>query len=439
MICRFLRIASLQEWQKAAAWLEDRSKPDLEVENKVREIIADVREHGDAALEKYSRQFDSPDSTPPFRVSGKAIARAAASVSVEIRNQIEAAARNIRVFHEAQMERSWFVTRPDGSILGQRILPIEKVGLYVPGGKSGDTPLISSLLMNAIPAQVAGSQRIVIVTPPRHDGTINPYILAAAHILDLDEIYALGGAWSIAALALGNTSLPGVDVVAGPGNIYVATAKRLLQGAIGIDMIAGPSEVLVVADDSANPAWIAADMLSQAEHDTLASAICIVSDSRLADAVHAELARQLLKLPRSGIAGRSLEDWGCIAVVPNLSVAFDIANSVAPEHLELCIRDAWEYVPRITNAGAIFLGQNSPEPVGDYFAGPNHVLPTLGTARFSSGLSVQTFCKKSNIIATTNTFLHENASTIASLARLEGLDAHANSVEIRTRNKKLKT
>lgn len=431
MTCRITQISTVQDWLAGADWLAARARPDAEVEKSVRGIIASVRERGDAALEEYTREFDCPGFQPPLRLDQQDIERGAATVPVESREQISRACANIRAFHEAQLEKSWFITRPDGSLFGQRVLPIENVGLYVPGGKGGDTPLVSSLLMNAVPAQVAGCRRIAIATPPRADGSINPYILAAAHLLDLDEVYRVGGAWSVAALALGTASIPAVDIIAGPGNIYVATAKRLLHGKVGMDMLAGPSEILILADSSAAPACVAADMLSQAEHDSLASAICVTDEARLADAIHAELTRQLVSLPRNGIASRSLEDWGCIAVVPKMSVGVAIANAVAPEHLELCVRDPWALLPGIVNAGAVFMGQSSPEPVGDYFAGPNHVLPTLGTARFSSGLSVQTFCKKTNIISASRAFLRENAADIAALARLEDLEAHARSVESR--------
>lgn len=434
-----MQISTVQEWIAGSEWLAARSEPDSSVEQSVAEIIKETRENGDAALEKFTRQFDCPTFQPPIRLDPYEIERGAASVPVETREQISRACANIRDFHEAQLEKSWFITRPDGSVLGQRVLPIEQVGLYVPGGKGGDTPLVSSLLMNAVPALVAGCQRIAIITPPKMDGSINPYILAAAHLLDLEEVYRVGGPWGIAALALGTQSIAPVDIIAGPGNIHVATAKRMLHGQVGIDMIAGPSEILIIADSGANPAYIAADMLSQAEHDGLACAICLTDDQRLADAIHAELSRQLVSLPRNGIAARSLEDWGCIVVTPKISVAIGIANAIAPEHLELCLRDPWAHLPFITNAGAIFMGQHSPEPVGDYFAGPNHVLPTLGTARFSSGLSVQTFCKKSNIIYASRGFLKENAADIAALARLEDLEAHARSIEARIPPKQAKT
>ena len=364
MTCRILTLQNEQEWPKAAQWLQGRSNPGDGVENAVRDILAAVRDKGDEALVDFTRRFDCPDFAPPLRVSEQEIARAAASVSVESREQISGAAANIRAFHEAQLEKSWFLTRPDGSILGQRVLPVDAVGLYVPGGQGGNTPLVSSLLMNAIPAQVAGVPRLAVCTPPRKDGSVNPHILAAAHLLDIDEVYRVGGAWSIAALAYGTQSLPPVDVIAGPGNIYVTTAKRLVQGTVGIDMIAGPSEVLVLADSSANVSWIAADMLSQAEHDPLASAICVTDDPRLAESLQQELDNQYVSLPRAQIAGRSLMDWGAIVVVPNLSVAVAVANRVAPEHLEICTRDPWAVLPHIRHAGAVFMGQHSPEAVG---------------------------------------------------------------------------
>lgn len=433
MTCRLLHILNEKDWASASQWLKGRTTPDAGVEAAVRDIIAAVRERGDAALVGYTRKFDAPEFTPPVRVSPQEIARAAASVPVENREYICGAAANIRAFHEAQLDRSWFVTRPDGSILGQRVLPVDAVGLYVPGGQGGNTPLISSLLMNAIPAQVAGVPRLAVCTPPRADGSVDPHLLAAAHLLDIEEVYRVGGAWSIAALALGTESVARVDVIAGPGNIYVTTAKRLLQGMVGIDMIAGPSEVLILADDSANPAWVAADMLSQAEHDALACAICVTDSPRLAERLPQELEKQCAALPRAAIASRSLEDWGCIAVVPDLATGIAIANHVAPEHLEVCTRDPWAVLPYIRHAGAAFLGEHSPEPVGDYYAGPNHVLPTLGTARFSSALSVQTFCKKTSIIAASPAFLEKNAEAITALARLEGLEAHARSVEARRR------
>ncbi|MBE6440965.1 MAG: histidinol dehydrogenase [Desulfovibrio desulfuricans] len=431
MTCRILTLQHEQEWPELSRWLGARHNPGNGVEDAVKEIIAAVRAEGDDALVAYTRKFDCPDFAPPLRVSAQEIARAAASVSIESRSIISTAAANIRTFHEAQREKSWFLTRPDGSILGQQVTPVDAAGLYVPGGQGGNTPLISSLLMSAIPAQAAGVPRIVVCTPPRKDGSVNPHILAAAHLLDIDEVYRVGGAWSVAGMAYGTASLAPVDVIAGPGNIYVTTAKRLVQGMVGIDMIAGPSEVLVLADSSADPVWLAADLLSQAEHDPLASAICVTDAPRLAETLQQELKKQCATLPRAAIAARSLEDWGAIVVTPDLSTAVAVANMAAPEHLEICTREPWSVLPFIRHAGAVFMGRHSPEPVGDYFAGPNHVLPTLGTARFSSALSVQTFCKKTSVIAASRTFLQQNMQSIAALARLEGLEAHARSVEAR--------
>lgn len=431
-ICRIITLQNEREWAAAGQWLQERGNPgSANVESSVREILANVREKGDEALAGYTRQFDCPDFSGPIRLSEQEIALGAASVSSEDREVIAQACSNIRTFHEEQKEKTWLQTRPDGSILGQMVNPLPRAGLYVPGGKGGNTPLVSSMLMNAIPALVAGVPEIAVCTPPRADGSVNPVILAAAHLLDIHEVYRVGGAWAVAAMAYGTESIAPVDIIAGPGNLYVTTAKRLVQGRVGIDMIAGPSEVCVIADSSANVRWLAADLLSQAEHDPLASAICIVLDPLMAKALAEELEEQCNRLPRVEIASASLRDWGAIVVVPSLNDALSVANQIAPEHLELCIRSPWETLPYIKNAGAIFLGHNSPEPVGDYFAGPNHVLPTLGTARFSSALSVQTFCKKTSIIATSRNFMRDNREAIARLARLEALEAHALSVEVR--------
>lgn len=432
-ICRIITLQNEQEWAKAGQWLKERAHPggNNDVENQVRDILNNVRSHGDAALAEYTMKFDSPDFSGDIRVSPQEIEMAAATVPAEDRECIAQAASNIRAFHENQKEKSWFTTRPDGTVLGQMVNPVARVGLYVPGGKGGNTPLVSSFLMNAIPALVAGVQEIAVCTPPRKDGTINPVILAAAHLLDISEVYRVGGAWSVGAMAYGTQTIRPVDVLAGPGNIYVATAKRLVQGICGIDMVAGPSEVCVIADGSANVKWLAADLLSQAEHDPLASAVCILTDPTLAASLQAELEEQCGRLPRASIASRSLIDWGAIVVVPTLTDAVGVANRIAPEHLELSVRDPWSVLPFVKNAGAVFMGHYSPEPVGDYFAGPNHVLPTLGTARFSSALSVQTFCKKTSILCASREFLKESKSAIAELARLEGLEAHARSVESR--------
>lgn len=432
MDCRILKIADIKSWQSQSSWLANRTIPDNKIEKSVAEILLNVRENGDKALLEYTRQYDSKNFSPPFLVSREEINASLSEVSEKYMKDIAAAISNIRFFHEAQIEKSWFIPQKDGSILGQMVSPVDSAGLYVPGGKGGETPLVSSLLMNAIPALVAGCPRIVVVTPPGDSGKINPYILAAADMLGITEIYKLGSAWAIAALAYGTATIQKVDIITGPGNIYVAIAKKLVHGQTGIDMIAGPSEVFIIADSSANPAWVAADMLSQAEHDPLASAICITDNNDLAYKIEAELKEQLSNLPRKEIVRKSLEEWGCIGVVPDINVGIAIANLVAPEHLELCIKDPWSKLPFIKNAGAIFMGQNSPEPVGDYFAGPNHILPTLSTAKFSSSLSVQTFCKKTNIIYTSDEFIKESQNIIAHMARLEGLEAHARSVEIRT-------
>lgn len=431
MLCRLLHINAENDWIRESRWLKKRNEADGSIENSVRQMLRDVRDDGDSALISYTKKFDCPDFSPPLRVPANDIARAAVLLPVEHRECIGDAAANIRSFHEAQLEKSWFTTHPDGSILGQMVRPVDAVGLYVPGGKGGDTPLVSSLLMNAIPAQVAGVPRLAICTPPRADGSISPTVLAAAHLLDIEEVYRVGGAWSIAALAYGTESIKKVDVIAGPGNIYVSMAKRLLQGQVGIDMVAGPSEVLVLADSSATPAWVAADMLSQAEHDALASAICVTTDLAFANSILEQLETQCSGLTRAQIAKKSLNDWGAIIVTPSMKLAVTIANEIAPEHMEICVRDPWSLLPAIKHAGAIFLGQHSPEAVGDYYAGPNHVLPTMGTARFSSALSVQTFCKKTSIICTSPDFLSRNHQHIAILARMECLEAHARSVEIR--------
>ncbi len=437
MSCRILNIRSTADAEATAFFqrLAERGNPadgsGQDVENQVRAILADVRERGDAALLERTRAFDAPEMTMPFAVPQEELARAAASISGEERSVIVEAASHIRAFHEAQKDKSWFITREDGSILGQKVDAVDRAGLYVPGGKGGDTPLISSMLMGAIPAQVAGVKEIAVVTPPRADGTLNPYMLAAAYLLDINEVYRVGGPWSIAALAYGTQEIRPVDVIAGPGNIFVTTAKKLVQGKVGIDMIAGPSEILVLADESANAEWVAADMLSQAEHDRLASAVLVTTSSLLADRVASALERRVAELPRADIARASLENWSAIIQVPDLSVGVDMANLIAPEHMEVCTASPWEVLPAIRHAGAVFLGQYSPEPVGDYYAGPNHVLPTLGTARHSSALSVQTFCKRTSVIAASRSFTSGHASSIALLARLEGLEAHARSVELR--------
>ncbi len=415
--------------------LANREEAVGDVAEKVRRILDDVAQRGDVALADFTSRFDCPSfDASCLRVSAEDIEAGRRAVPAEDLAIIAEAAANIRSFHQAQKENSWWRPAPDGTMLGQIVTPVDAAGCYVPGGRGGETPLISSLLMNAIPAQVAGVARIVVVSPPRKDGTLNPYILAAASLLGLTDIYRVGSAWAIAALAYGTTIIPAVDVIAGPGNIYVTTAKRLLIGTVGIDMIAGPSEIVILADSSANPEWLAADMLSQAEHDPMAAAVCISPDAGLLEAVCQALRSQLAALPRNDIAASALSDFGALVVVPNLCLGVDLVNAMAPEHFELAVADPWSLVGRVRHAGAVFMGHYCPEPVGDYFAGPNHVLPTMGTARFSSALSVATFTKKTSLIATPPGYVAAHGAKIARLARLENLEAHARSVECRIKS-----
>ena len=400
-----------------------------EVSRIVKEIVARVRQEGDAALFDYTAKFDHVTMTAEtVLVTKDEIARAYAAASPEWLDAMREAARRITAFHEKQKQNTWLNFDPAIS-LGQKITPLKRVGVYVPGGTAAYP---SSVLMNVLPAKVAGVKEIIMVTPPGRDGSVSyPLALVAADLAGVDKIYKVGGAQAIAALAFGTESIPRVDKITGPGNIFVANAKREVFGHVGIDMVAGPSEVLVLADDSANPEWLAADMLSQAEHDALASAICITDNEALAHAVIAELERQSATLPRADIVRKSLADWSAVVLVPDMDAAIALANRVAPEHLEVLMREPWSVLPRIRHAGAVFLGPYAPEPLGDYFAGPNHVLPTLGTARFSSALSVQTFCKRTSIIAASPAFAAANADAVARLARMEQLEAHARSMECR--------
>lgn len=436
MPCRFFHVNTASDTKDFFSLLKDRSDPkksatadtSVSVEKTVSKILANVQENGLSAILEYTKKFDAPNfSASQFCVPESELLYAANAISDEHKETILDAADNIRAFHQQQKENSWFTTREDGSILGQMARPVDRAGLYIPGGKGGMTPLISSLLMNVIPAQIAGVDEIAIISPPMSDGTVNRYILAAAHLLGVNEVYAVGSAWGIAALAYGAGNLKPVDVIAGPGNIFVTTAKRLLIGTVGIDMLAGPSEVLVIADETANPEWIAADMLSQAEHDSLASAVCLCTSEALAKKTQEALIVQCELLPRKDIALESLKAYGAIMYTPSLDVAIDIANGIAAEHLELLVRDPWAILPRIRHAGAVFMGHYSAEPLGDYYAGPNHVLPTMGTARFSSALGVATFMKKTSVIAASEAFAKKAADAVARLARLEGLEAHARS------------
>ncbi|MGN1019337.1 MAG: histidinol dehydrogenase [Aristaeellaceae bacterium] len=396
---------------------------------RVKEIVARVRQEGDAALFDYTRRFDHADITADtVQVTREEIDAAYAAASPEWLEAMREAARRITAFHEKQKQNTWIDFQP-GIALGQKITPLQKVGVYVPGGTAAYP---SSVLMNVLPAKVAGVEEIVMVTPPGRDGGVSyPLALAAADIAGVDRIFKVGGAQAVAALAFGTESIPRVDKITGPGNIYVANAKREVFGHVGIDMVAGPSEVLVIADASADPRHVAADLLSQAEHDPLAAAILVTDSEALACAVDEELARQTALLPRQEVIRQSLGAYGTIVVAGSLAECADIANRIAPEHLELSVEAPYALLPLIRNAGAIFLGHYSPEPLGDYLAGPNHVLPTSGTARFFSPLSVDDFVKKSSIICCTREELEAVSDQVMLLARQEGLDAHANAVAIR--------
>jgi len=400
----------------------------------VREIVAAVRAEGDAALHRYTERFDGVRLQPSeLRVTDEEIQAAYGQVDEEFLAAIREAAANIRAFHEKQKQRSWMEPSPDGTLLGQIVRPLRRVGVYVPGGKAAYP---SSVLMNVIPAQVAGVPEIVMVTPPATGGQegINPYILVAAAEAGVKEIWRVGGAQAIAALAYGTETIRPVDKICGPGNIYVALAKREVYGAVDIDSIAGPSEIVVLADDTADPVHVAADLLSQAEHDEMASAVLVTPSEALARAVADEVERQLAGLPRAAIARKSIDDHGAILTVASLDEGIEAVNRLAPEHLEIMTADPMEVVGRIENAGAIFLGPYSTEPVGDYFAGPNHILPTNGTARFASALGVDDFVKKSSLIRYSREALMKNGGKIMALARREGLEAHARAVEVRLQN-----
>ncbi|MEF2969157.1 histidinol dehydrogenase [Paenibacillus sp. M1] len=397
----------------------------------VRKIVLDVKREGDAALLRYTEKFDGVRlEAAGLRVTREELQAAYNEVEPSFVEAIAAAAANIRAFHAKQKRNSWMDLQPDGSLLGQIIRPLKRVGVYVPGGKAAYP---SSVLMNVIPAQVAGVPEIVMVTPPATGGKegIDPYILVAAAEAGVHEIYRVGGAQAIAALAYGTDAVAPVDKICGPGNIYVALAKREVYGVVDIDSIAGPSEIAVLADDSADPAYVAADLLSQAEHDEMASAILVTPSEAFAKACQAEVERQLAELPRRDIAGASVRDYGAIILVDSVEEGIGVINRLAPEHFELIVAEPMAYVGLIENAGAIFLGPYSSEPVGDYFAGPNHIIPTNGTARFSSPVDVDDFIKKSSLIYYSKEALLQNGATIMELARREGLEGHARAIEIR--------
>ncbi|KRE48159.1 histidinol dehydrogenase [Paenibacillus sp. Soil522] len=394
-------------------------------------IVADVKAEGDAALLRYTEQHDRVKlDAASLRVTQEEIEAAYDLIDADFLTAIREAAVNVRLFHEKQMRTSWMDLQQDGTLLGQIMRPLKRVGVYVPGGKAAYP---SSVLMNVIPAQVAGVPEIVMVTPPATGGKagIDPYILVAAAEAGVKEMYRVGGAQAIAALAYGTASIAPVDKICGPGNIYVALAKRAVFGAVDIDSIAGPSEIVVLADDSADPAYVAADLLSQAEHDEMSSAILITPSQQLAEAVAAEVERQLSTLPRQEIARSSIDSYGAVLLVDSLEAGIDVINQLAPEHLEVLTVDPMRLLGYIQNAGAIFLGPYSSEPVGDYFAGPNHIIPTNGTARFSSPVNVDDFLKKSSLIYYSKEALLANGDKIMTLARHEGLEGHARAIEIR--------
>lgn len=400
---------------------------DRKVSAAVSEIIYAIRMGGDEAVREYTEKFDGavPEKT---EIGREKMETALKNSSSDFVYALHKAAENIRDFHERQKQQSWFNTFENGTMVGQRIRGLERVGVYVPGGTAAYP---SSVLMNVIPAKIAGVKEIIMVTPPGKDGKPNQNILAAAAVAGVERIFLIGGAQAIAALAYGTESVPRVDKIVGPGNIFVATAKKLLFGVVDIDMVAGPSEILIVADETAEPQFLAADLMSQAEHDVLASAILLTTSQRIAEETIEELNRQMQALSRKDIIEKSLTDYGAVIVCNNLSQAIDFANELAPEHLELCVKNPVEYIGRVDNAGSVFLGNYSPESVGDYYAGPNHVLPTGGTARFFSPLSVDSFIKKSSFIYYTSSALDSAKDNIITLADAEGLTAHANAVAVR--------
>ena len=403
--------------------------------NDVEAYIKDVKIRGDEALVEYTRRFDSEAITrETLKVSEAEFGQAMEKVSPSFLKALDRAVTQLTQFHRQQKEKSWIDTPRQGVMVGQLVRPVDAAGIYAPGAKGGKTPLVSSVLMGGIPAKVAGVETVILMTPPMADGTINPHMLAAAKKVGIDQVFKAGSAWAIAAMAHGTGLVPRVDVIVGPGNLYVTLAKKIVSGTVGIDMIAGPSEILIIADKDANPQFLAADLLSQAEHDVMASAMLITDSENLATATQQAVASQLKTLSRKDIAARSMKDFGSALVVPDIETAIELANRLAPEHLELVVNAPFEYIDRIRNAGAIFIGPYTPEPVGDYIAGPNHVLPTAGTARFSSALCVDNFTKKSSLINYSRSAFMAEADDITTLAETEGLDAHANAIRVRQRN-----
>ena len=427
-----MRIIKLNE-QSRANILADLLKRDPNnysaYEDTVQAIVDDVRARGDEALFEYTKKFDGAElSADNIRVTQAEIQEALSQVDPNLLAVMKKSMKNIREYHEKQKQYSWFDSKPNGTILGQKVTALSSVGVYVPGGKAAYP---SSVLMNIIPAEVAGVEKIVMVTPPGKDGKVNPVTLIAAHLAGATEVYKVGGAQAIAALAFGTKSIPRVNKIVGPGNIFVALAKKAVYGHVSIDSIAGPSEILVLADETANPRFVAADLLSQAEHDELASAILVTTSMELAEKVSAEAEAFVQKLSRKAILEKSLENYGYILVADSMEDAIETANAIASEHLEIVTKNPFEVMTKIQNAGAIFMGEYSSEPLGDYFAGPNHVLPTNGTAKFFSPLGVDDFIKKSSIIYYSREALEAVHTDIESFAEAEHLTAHANSVRVR--------
>ncbi|BAQ11888.1 histidinol dehydrogenase [Bacillus sp. OxB-1] len=420
-----MKIVSWQEFESEKR--DSGEQVDLEFDRAVLAIIDQVRENGDQALREYTERYDRVE-LKDFAVSEEEFAEARELVADDFVSALQNAKQRIAAYHEVQKERSWFINQENGVMLGQKVTPLDSVGIYVPGGKAAYP---STVLMNAIPAKIAGVGRIAMVTPPQSDGKVNPHVLAAAELAGVDVVYKVGGAQAIAALAYGTETIQKVVKITGPGNAFVARAKKWVFGDVAIDMIAGPSEICVVADDKANPVYTAADLLSQAEHDERAAAICVTTSRQFAEELAQEVDRQLAKLDRKEIAGKSIADYGRIVLVDSLREAFDFVNELAPEHLQLMIENANEQLPYIKHAGAIFLGNYSPEALGDYIAGPNHTLPTSGTAAFSSPLGVYDFMKKSSIIQFSQAAFEEVADDIITLATAEQLTGHANSIRVR--------
>ena len=428
---RLLRKKSFDEVELSPGIREANKKlfgKDMTAAELVRTIVSEVREKGDEAVLKYARLFDGAEYKPEELLVSEAEYEVAESeADPEVMASLRKAAENVRRYHQEQKPNSWITYRDHGSILGQSVIPLDRVGIYVPGGTAAYP---SSVIMNAVPAAVAGVKEIIMMVPPKN-GKINPYVLLAAREAGVSRIYKVGGAQAIAAMAFGTETIPRVDKITGPGNIFVTLAKKEVYGHCDIDMLAGPSEILIVADESADPVYTAADMLSQAEHDPLASSIVITDCERLAEQVAEEVEKQLKELPRQEIARASIDRNGLVIVAEDMDQALRFANVSAPEHMELLTREPFKLLPKVRHAGAVFLGAYSPEPLGDYFAGPNHVLPTGGTARYYSVLNVETFMKRTSIISYTQEALSEVSGDIIRLAKTEGLDAHANAIELR--------